>query len=239
MKKKGFNPKRRQPVFTPVKKLLKLILRKPKKIINLAGEIDPCSIVLANHNAKVGPLYLELYFPQKHIVWGAGEMLGNYKSRYRYLKDVYYIQKRSFNRFNATIAASFEAFFSMLLYKGMRVLPTYRDSRLLGTINKSITAISEQVPVMIFPENSDKGYFSVMTQFFPGFVLLAQAYEHKTGKKVPIYPVYYHIKKRIMCIGEPVYVGELLKSGLSRRQIAELFKEKVNDLYYRFCDGDL
>lgn len=162
-------------------------------------------------------------------------MLGNYRSRYRYLRDVFYIQKRGFNKFTATIAAAFEAFFSNCFYKGMRVLPTYKDFRLLGTINKSVASISDGVPVMIFPENSDDGYRDVMTEFFPGFVLLARAYKKKTGEEVPVYPVYYHVKKRIMCIGKPYYVSELEKSGLDRKQIADFFMEKVNDLYFNYC----
>ncbi len=237
-KKKEFNPNKKQPFFTAIKALLRLIFHKPKKIINLAGEIAPKSILLANHSAKVGPLYLELYFPLKHTVWGAGEMLGGYKSRYRYLRNIFYIQKRGFNKFFATIAAAFEAFFSVFFYRGMRVIPSYRDFRLLGTINKSLISLNCDVPVMIFPENSDNGYFNVMAEFFQGFVLLAQAYKHKTGEDIPVYPIYYHTIKRIMCIGKPCYVNQLLSDGLNRAQIAELLRDKVNELYYTYCIDD-
>lgn len=212
-----------------------MFIRKPRKVINLAGELNPRSILLANHSAKKGPLYLEMNFPLYHCLWGAGEMLGSYKERFHYLRDIFYIQKRGFNKFVATVIAVFEAFFSIMLYKGMRVLPTYHNGRLLGTINKSIRALNDDVAVMIFPENSDEGYFDEMTQFFPGFVLLSQAYYHKTGVDLPVYPVYYHIKKRILCIGEPCYVQECIAQGLSRVQIAELLKNKVNELYHKFC----
>ncbi len=233
MKKESIRKK--QPFFKFIKCILRLFVRKPKKVINLAGELTPRSILLANHNAKIGPLYLEMNFPLYHCLWGAGEMLGNYKERFHYLRDVFYVQKRGFNKFIATVIATFEAFFSIMFYKGMRVLPTYHDGRLLGTINKSIRAINDDVAVMIFPENSDEGYFEEMTQFFPGFVLLAQAYYRKTGVDLPVYPVYYHIKKRILCIGEPCYVHELIEKGLTRDQIAELMKDKVNELYHNYC----
>ena len=100
-KNKPYTPPRRQPFFSFIKGILRLFLRKPKKIINLAGELNPRSILLANHNAKKGPLYLELYFPLFHCVWGAGEMLGTYKDRFHYLRDVFYMQKRGFNKFVA------------------------------------------------------------------------------------------------------------------------------------------
>ncbi len=227
--------RRKQPFFGLIKCVLRPFFRKPKKIVDLSGGLEPRSIVLANHSAKKGPLYLELYFPLLHCLWGAGEMMGSYKERYHYLRDIFYIQKRGFNKFFATGAATFEAIFSPMLYKAMRVLPTYHNGRLLGTVNKSIRALNDDVAVMIFPENSDGGYFDEMTQFFPGFVLLAQAYYHKTGVDLPVYPVYYHIKKRILCIGKPCYVQDYISKGFDRKQIAEIFKEKVNELYHTYC----
>ena len=227
--------KRKQPFFSFIKGILRLFKKGPKKIINLAGELNPRAIIIANHSAKAGPLLMELYFPLYHYVWGAGEMLGNYKSRFHYLRDVFYMQKRGFSKFTATIIATFEAIFSPLIYKGMRVLPTFTNGKLLATVNKSIEVLKNDVSVLIFPENSNDGYFEEMTQFFPGFVLLAQLYYHKTGEDVPIYPVYYHPKKRILCIDKPCYVQDYVNKGLSRAQIAEIFKQKVNDLYHNYC----
>lgn len=233
--KKSKNDRPKQPVFGCVKRLLKLFLRKPKKIVNLAGELIPGSILVCNHSAKSGPLYLELYFPLYHYVWGAGEMLGNYNDRFHYLRDVFYMQKRGFKKFGATLAATFEATFSPLVYRGMRVLPTYRNGRLHATINKSIEKLNENTSILIFPEDSSDGYFDEMSKFFPGFVLLSQMYYKKTGRDVPVYPIYYHIKKRILCIGEPIYVREYEQLGYDRKQIAELLRQKVNELYRNFC----
>ena len=228
----------KQPIFGFTKSILKLFLKKPKKIINLAGDLQPRSIIIANHSAKKGPLFLELYFPLYHYVWGAGEMLGNYNSRFHYLRDIFYMKKRGFNKFVSTFLATFEAIFSPLVYRGMRVLPTYTNGRLLSTLNKSIDALKQDVSVLIFPENSDGGYLDEMTEFFSGFVLLAQSYFHKTGEDVPVYPVYYHIKKRILCIDKPCYIQELMKQGLSRNEIAEVFRGKVNALYHTYCASE-
>lgn len=230
---KQYKPHKKQPFFTVVKGILRIFLRKPKKVINLAGDLAPKSILIANHSAKLGPMLLELYFPLYHFLWGAGQMLGNYKSRFKYLRDVFYIQKRGFNKFFASFLAFFEAIFSPLFYKGMRVMPTYADGRLLRTLINSLNVLEENASILIFPENSNGGYFDEMTEFFPGFVLLAQAYLRKTGESIPIYPVYYHLKKRILCIGKPCYIDEF--NGLKREQIAEIFKDKVNELYRTYC----
>lgn len=66
--------------------------------------------------------------------------------------------------------------------------------------------------------------------------MLSERYFKKTGIDVPIYPVYYQIKKRIMVIGKPVYMQDLVKKGMNRDQIAEHFRVLVNNLYYEYIN---
>ena len=116
---------------------MRCFYKKPK-IVNLAGELKEKSIIIPNHCHKKGPLMYELYYPVFHILWGAHQMLGDFKSRQSYLRDVFYIQKRGFSKGRASFLGGFEACFSPCFYKGMRVLPTFTDGRLKDTINKSI-----------------------------------------------------------------------------------------------------
>ena len=224
-----------QPVFSIVKGVLKLFVKKPKKVINLAGDLHDKAIIVANHNGKWGPMALEMHFPLYHCVWGAGEMLGTYKERFHYLRDIFYMQKKGWSKKKATSKAWFEAIFNKFVYKGMRVLPTYTNGKLLATIKNSVDALNQNAAVLIFPENSNEGYLDELTEFYPGFVLLAQSYYTKTGEDIPVYPVYYQLKKRILCIGQPLYVNEMVKQKLSRTEIAEIFRLKVNELYHKYC----
>ncbi len=232
-KKQFIPPKRKQPIFGFVKKILRLIYKRPKLIGNVEG-LKEGSIIVSNHCAKKGPVVFELYLPTFHAVWGAHEMLGNYKSRYRYLKDVFYMQKRGFGKVRATLLAAFEACFSIYFYRGLKVLPTYQDGRLIHTIKKSIKCIDVGTSVLIFPENSNEGYKEILTEFFSGVVLLAETYYKKKGKEVPVYPVYYHDKKKLLAIGDACSVQEYVKQNKTRDEIAEVLRNKVNDLYY-YC----
>ena len=225
-----FKLRRKQPFFSFVKGILRCFYKKPK-IINLAGQLKEKSIIIPNHCHKKGPLMYELHYPVFHTLWGAHQMLGNFKSRQNYLRDVFYIQKRGFSKCRASFLAGFEACFSQFFYKGMRVLPTFTDGRLKDTINKSIDFLNQGVSVMIFPEDSSTGYHDVLTQLFPGFVLLAERYFKKTGEDLPIYPVYYHTKKKVIVIDKPHYVQDLKKQGLDRNGIAQFFLTKINDLH--------
>lgn len=165
MKQKTFQvPSKKQPVWKVVSKLLKGIYKKPQ-ILNLNEEISEKSILVANHSAMNGPVVYSLYFPLFHATLGAYRMLGNYKSRFRYLRDVYFVQKRGMKKFPATLIASFEAIFSIFFYRGMKVLPSYDDARVVTTIKNSIACIDANVPVMIFPEDSSTGYHEKLKSF--------------------------------------------------------------------------
>ncbi len=236
MKEKPFEvPKKKQPFFSAVKKvLLRPFYRKPKVYLPEEGMQEKC-IVLANHAAKSGPVGIELFLPLFSVKWAAHEMLGDYKTRRAYLRDVYYMRKKGWGRARASFVSAFEAVFSRLVYKGIKTIATYRDMRLLKTLRNSKSVLDAGNSVVIFPEDSDAGYFEEMRSFHAGFVLLSEYYYNKTGEDLPVYPCYYHAKKRVLAVGEPVKVNHLLRLGKKREEIAELVKEKVNALFHTYC----
>ena len=227
---------RRQPVWKCVSGVLRLFMKKPK-IINLAGDLPERAIYVANHSAMFGPVIYNLYLPAKIAQWGAYPMLGNYRERYDYLRNVYFIQKRHKSKAAATILAGFEAFFSIFFYRGMNVLPSYNDSRFITTIRKSLKALEEKVSVIIYPEDSNEGYHEKLTRFFAGFVELAKCFKLRHHEDVPIVPVYYHAKKKVMVIGKPSKLAEYTDKGMNRQQIAASFCEQVNDLFLKHIKG--
>ena len=236
-KEKEFKvPSRKQPIYTLFKPFMRLCFKKPV-IINLAGQIDDRCIVLANHSAKSGPPGLDLYFPKKTCKWGAYQMFGNYFMRRAYLKDVLYIQKCGAKPFKAAFMATILGALNQFVYKGMWMMPSYPDMRLIKTLRNSCEVINKDIPVMIFPENSNQGYKDVLTEFFPGFVMLAEKYFKDYGVDLPIYPVYYSVKKRIMVIDKPMYVQEYVKQGLKRDEICKIFCDAVNRLYYDYVEN--
>lgn len=222
----------KQPIYDIIRKLFKPFCKKPE-IINLNEKLEDKAIFLSTHCAKMGPFFLDLYFPKRHALWGAGDMLGTYKERYRYLKNVYYIQKMKKNKFVATLKASFESIFNIYFYKGMRVLPTYLDMRLLQTIRNSCKIIERNLPIMIFPENSNDGYFEVLIELFPGFITLSDVYYKKNNFDLPVYPVYYHQKAGKLFIDKPLYIQKLKQEGMNNDAICELFREKINNFYFK------
>ena len=229
MRKEFKVPSRRQPIFRVVGWFFGLFYK--AKVEILTDNLPQKAIVLANHSAKAGPMALELSYPHFNVKWGAHEMLGNYKSRYNYLRNVLYIQKLKKGKLVSTVKAAFEAIFSIWLYRGMKFIPTYSDARFRHSIRCSMDVLESGASVMIFPEDSTDGYFDELTSAFPGFVMLWQHYFRKTGEDLPVIPVYYHKRSRKIVVGKPQSVKSLFDSGLNRDEIAEHFKDEINFLF--------
>ncbi|MBP5686683.1 MAG: hypothetical protein J6W87_02750, partial [Clostridia bacterium] len=94
----------------------------------------------------------------------------------------------------------------------------------------SMKVLDANCSVAIFPEDSEKGYFSELKKIFSGFVTLADAYFRKTGEDVPVIPVYYGKERKAILIGKPLSVRDMAESGLKREEIAEKFRLAINGL---------
>ena len=233
MKKKNKEykvPSRFQPFFAILKVPLKLIFK--SKVINEHAPIPERAILISNHSAKSGPASIEVSLNHFNVKWGAHEMLGSFKERYKYLRNVLYMQKLGKGKFYATVKGFLEACFSKMAYKGMKFIPTYTDIRFSKTIKMSMKVLEANASICIFPEDSNEGYFDVLTYAFPGFVVLAEQYEKKHGEDVPIVPMYYHKKSRTIIVGEAFYQSKLHAEGLDREQIAEYGKNRINEIFF-------
>lgn len=230
---KPFKYRTHYPLFGAFRLLImKPFYRKPK--MTFVCDIAEPAIFVSNHDAKRGPVTSEAWFPVRTAKWGAYEMLCGYNSRRKYLRDVFYIKKQGMSRAKASFKAFFEAFFSLYIYRGMNMMPTYTDARLAKTISDSVEVLKDSVSVWIFPEDSDGGYCEEPKKFFPGFVMLAESFYRKTGKDIPVYPVYYHSGYNKLVVGKPRYAHAMKESGMDRKAIAEALRCDVVALYREY-----
>ena len=101
----------------------------------MAGDLKGKGLVVCNHSAKSGPPALTVRFPVKTAQIGAYEMLGDFKSRKEYLRDVLNIKKLGKKPgFANSFKSGLMAFFSLKMYRGMRIIPSFPDGRFIKTI---------------------------------------------------------------------------------------------------------
>ncbi len=227
----------RKQWFRGLKGFLKIFIRKPK-FIYLGDEPVENSLILSNHVGASAPVKLELYFPQPFKFWGTYEMTMGLKSTYKYLSTTYLHQKKHINKVLAKILAFIICPFVNMFYKGLRLIPTYQNYRLRTTIRESVNAVKNGEKLIIFPEDSSKGYFDNLTSFFAGFVLLAKICL-KQGIDLTVYVSYYVKEKKTFIIDEGIKFSQLLKLKLGDKKLAEKMCNRANELRDLFINGKL
>ncbi|MFH0993464.1 MAG: hypothetical protein V1761_03845 [bacterium] len=217
------------PILSFFKAVFRLFQKKPA-IVNANAVLSKPAIYVVNHAAAAGPIALTLYFPVIFVPWGHYKMTEGYCGRVRYLATEYYQGKLGYPRFLAWLVALPFAFFSIFLYRALKLIPSYPDVRVRKTLALSIEHLNQKNSLLIFPEDSTDGYLDVLNRINAGFVVLALTYFRDTGIDVPIYPVYYHRQKNVLTIAEPVYVQNFVRQGMARDEIALWFMERMNQL---------
>ena len=223
----------RKPFFRFVKGIIRIFRRKPK-FEYLGAQPQGACIYVSNHSAASGPVTYELYLPAPIRIWGTYEMCGGFKMRWEYLNRTYYRRKKKYTRFTSFLLATFVTPFVALFYKGMRIIPTYPDMRLMRSVKDSVSELENGTSILVFPEDSSDGYHEVLTKFFGGFVTLAKCYHDKTGKDIDIVNMYYDRKSNMVIVGEPKSYLALSERFSSRDEIAEFFLNDTNKMFFDY-----
>ena len=187
------------------------------------------AIILSNHEGTDAPMSLEIYCDFPVRFWGAHEMNSGLKKLYAYQTKVYYHEKKHWNLFLARLFCLIASPLTLLFYKGLKLISTYKDARLKNTLTQSFNAISQGENIVIFPENSEYGYLPELKGFFAGFVLLAN-YCEKQGINVPIFVSYYKKKENKYIFDSPIMFDKIKEEYKTKEEIADYLLRKCNNL---------
>ncbi len=199
------------------------------KLVYLGKRITAPSIILSNHEGASGPMMLENFADFPIRFWGTAEMNSGFRRLWRYQTQVYYHQKKGWNIHLARLFCLIASPLTFLFYKGLQLISTYTDNRLIQTIRESEKAIENGNSIVIFPEDSSKGYFEQMTHFYAGFALLAETLLRK-GVDIEIYTAYFKKKEKEFRFDKPILYSELKKMGKDRYELAAVMLQRCNRL---------
>ena len=214
--------------FRNLCRVMKVAIKK-SEFVYLGDEVKPGSIILSNHVGTSAPLAWELYGQKKIRHWGAHEMNSGLIKLYKYQTKVYYHEKKHWNLFAARMFCLIASPLTNMFYKGLRLISTYKDHRFRHTIEESIESIKSGESIVIYPEDSTKGYLDELEGFYAGFVLFAKACLSK-GIDVPIYVSYYNKKAKKYLIDKPIKFSELANKYSTKEEICKALCLRCNEL---------
>ncbi len=194
--------------------------------------IDPENpvVFLGNHAEIYGPIASALCFPYKVRFWVIHKMMFNKQDVRAYLYENTFSKKTYLPVFVRRLLAWYLGWLSVNVMNALRAIAVYRDSpmKLRQTIRESVDALMGGENLMIFPEHPEGKYVKGgISELSPGFLMLAEAWWKKSGKKLRMMPVFANREKRTFTFGdEIVYEPE---NGYAAEQ-DRILKEAYNQL---------
>lgn len=219
---------RRKWWFRALKKIMKVRYKKPE-FVHIGEPIQPGSLVLSNHEGTDSPMTLEIYYDAPLRFWGAGEMNSGLKEMYKYQTRVYYHEKKGWNIHLARLFCLIASPLTNLFYKGLNLISTWKDGRLLKTIKESITTLSNGESVVIFPEVSDNGYLKELEGLHLGFITLADT-ALKKGMDLPIVLSYFNKHNKKYVIDKAIPYSKLKNQFENKDELCAHLLARINQL---------
>ena len=174
---------------------------------HIKQENDNPIVFLGNHAEIYGPIASALCFPVPVRFWVISHMMGRSRDVRAYLYENTFSKKTFLPVFVRRLLARLMGWLSVNVMCGLNSIPVYRDSpmKLRMTLRKSIEALENGDNLMIFPEHPDGKYVKgSVSELSPGFLMLAEAWWKRSGRKLRIMPVYANRTKRTFTFGDEI-----------------------------------
>ena len=187
-------------------------------------------VFLGNHAEIYGPIASALCFPVPVRFWVISRMMFRNQDVRKYLYENTFSKKTFLPVFVRKLLARLLGWLSVNIMNSLKAIAVYRDSpmKLRQTIRESVEALNQGDNLMIFPEHPEGKYVKGgISELSPGFLMLAEAWWKKTGKKLRMMPVYANREKRTFTFGDEIrYEPE---NGYASEQ-DRILKEAYNQL---------
>ena len=172
-------------------------------------KLDPDNpvVFLGNHAEIYGPIASALCFPVQVRFWVISKMMFNKKDVRAYMYENTFSKKTFLPVFVRKLLAWYLGWLSVNIMNSLRAIAVYRDSpmKLRQTIRESVDALAAGENLMIFPEHPEGKYVkNGISELSPGFLMLAEAWWKKSGKKLRLMPVYANREQRTFTFGEEI-----------------------------------
>ena len=164
-------------------------------------------VFLGNHAEIYGPIASALCFPVDVRFWVINMMMFDKKVVRAYMYENTFSKKTFLPVFIRRLLAWYLGWLSVNVMNALRAIAVYRDSplKLRQTLRESVEALENGENLMIFPEHPDGKYEKGgVSEFSPGFLMLAEAWWKKSGKKLRILPVYANREERTFTYGDEI-----------------------------------
>ncbi len=215
--------------FRGLKTLMQCRYKEPKFIYLDGKPFENGSLIISNHEGTDAPMSLEMFLDKPVRMWGAHEMNSGLIKTYKYQTRVYFHQKKHWNLHLARLFCLIASPLTNLFYKVLNLISTYKDVRFFGTIKESYKAIQNKENIVVYPEDSSKGYLATLEGFYAGFMVFAESC-YKKGVDIPIVVSYFRKEQKVYVFDKPINYSDLINKYQTKEKAIEYLLNRCNEL---------
>ncbi len=158
------------------------------------------------------PLILHVFFQRKTMA--------------RHLTEYTFSQRfdRKPRRFSPT--AHVLSWVTPPLMRSLQAVPVYRDgAKTVNTVKQGLKYLQSGENLIVYPDIHYTDGYGTSGPIYDGFLFIAELYYRKTGRKLPVVPLFIDDKKRSIVAGTPVELTDFRKE---REQAAAYLQQAIN-----------
>lgn len=188
---------------------------------------EPC-IIVGNHSQAYGPVAMELYAPRPAYTWCVGEVMNRKEAPAYTYRDFWPLKRRGWHWFYRMLSR-LTAGPLVYILNNARLIPVYRDARVVTTFTQSIQRMKEGADIVIFPEKNEP-YNPILCQFQEHFPDLARLYHRMTGAGVQFVPMYIAPKLKGVYYGKPICFDPDAPEREEKERIRKAVMASITDM---------
>ena len=189
---------------------------------------DSPAVIVGNHAKMNAPIACELYFPDKHLTWAAGEMM-HAKEVPAYAYKDFWSYKPAYTRWFYKGLSYFITPLACSIFNNADCVGVYHDSRIMSTFRSSIKALHDGVRVIILPEH-DVPHNNILCGFQENFVDLARLYYRKYKEEISFVPMYTAPALKTVYLGKPVKYDASAPAAEERSRICSYIMDEITEM---------
>ena len=99
----------------------------------------------------------------------------------------------------------------------------------MKTIRESLQAVNDGYSIVVYPEDSEKGYLEQLEDFYLGFAVFAEA-ALKKGVDLPVVVSYFKKKENVYIFDKGVRYSVLKAEHGDKEKVAKALLDRCNEL---------
>ena len=205
-------------------------LKLGKFTVQGAENLRTPAIYISRHQNMHGPVHSMVYSPVPLHIWSMYMFLDRVSCR-DHFRDFTFSARYGWPRRKASLVAGLIARPVSAALRSMQAIPVYRGQRdILKTFDLSLEVLMKGENLVIFPDIRYDDTSSEAGAFYTGYLHLARTYYKKTGRQLPIIPMYATHGTRQIVFGEPLLMDPALPFHDEKDRVSRELQEALDRL---------